>query len=433
MRGLERSQAPNEQTGNLDSSFGKTKKPILGRKTKIAAGLTAISMFTLGGGGYYAHEHPDQAVKLSRSVIGQELTVKLEQKALYFQDQFDRTKFKILGGVTSPYGDQGINPALVVPASTIYEGPLSPDIPFYIEPPAPPKPAPMIIPEITLMQTPAQGEGIWTTEGLPRTSPEDTLMVKTFLRPDTARPYARVDMLLLDKRRIRLNLVGGTEQPGIQKGIKGPGIIPEQDKPNLLAAWNGGFQGDHASWGMYANEREYKALQKGFASVAVMSDGTIKMGTWGQGELTTRTDDMVAVRQNAALLIDNCDLTRDATVKGEDPNIWGRFLADSPVFITSRSAMGLTKNGDLIIAVGNSISAKNLAYALQAAGACTAMQLDINEAWVGAGLYFPQEDGTLKAIKLSDKTSVNPNQYSDNKREARDFMYVTHDDSNFKP
>lgn len=427
-------EIPETQSeNNLLPANAAKRRWELGRKTSWALRAGLVGGLALGGGVYWAHENPDQATQLSRGVIGQKWTVKLEEKGLYLQDQFDRLKFKVLGGDISPFDNQHMDPSLIVSSSPIYEEFVLPvDVPVVVEPPKP-KPAPLIIPETTLLQAPVEGEGVWTTEGLPHTSPEDTLMVKTFLRPDPARPFARVDILLIDKRRIRLNMVGGTEQPGIQRGIKGPGIIPEQDKPNLLAAWNGGFQGDHASWGMYANGREYKALQKGFASIVVMADGTIKIGTWGQGELISRTDDMVAVRQNAVLLVDNCELTRDAVEKGEDPNTWGRFLADSPVFITSRSAVGLTKNGDLLVAVGNSISAKNLARTLKAAGVCWAIQLDINEEWVSAALYFPQEDGTIKAVKLSDKTSPNQNQYVDREPETRDFMYVTLDEANFKP
>ena len=58
-------------------------------------------------------------------------------------------------------------------------------------------------------------------------------MAKTFIRPDTARPYASVGVLLLDKRRIRLHLMGGTQDPGGDRGVKGPGAIPEAEKKNL--------------------------------------------------------------------------------------------------------------------------------------------------------------------------------------------------------
>lgn len=409
------------------------KKPRIGRKTSFALRAGMIGGLVVGGTAYWAHENPADAVKVSRSIVGQKWTVKGEKLGLYLDDKIEQLKFDILGGETSPYKD-GVDPALVVlPTNYSSSVELEYNTPVTIqaEPELQKRPAPMVIPEINLLQDPVVGEGVWTTQGVP-SNPEDPVMVRTFLHADTARDGAWVDMMLFDKRRIKLNIVGGTVQPGIERGIKGPGVILGEDKENLIAAWNGGFQGEHASWGMYANEREYKPLRNGYASIVVMKDGGIKMGTWGQGELAQRTDEMSAIRQNAVLLLDNCELTPDALNRGEDPNVWGRYLADSPVFITSRSAVGLTREGNLLVAVANRISAKNLARAMKAAGACVAMQLDINESWVAAGIFFKDESGKITAQKLSPNTTPNPNKYIDNVPEEKDFMYVVIDETNHK-
>jgi hypothetical protein len=100
-------------------------------------------------------------------------------------------------------------------------------------------------------------------------------MAKTFVRHDASRPYALVGVLLLDKRRIRLHLTGGTEDPGGDRGVKGPGVIPAADRKDVLAAWNGGFRGPHGGFGMYADGK-VSALRT-TASVVVMKDGTIRM------------------------------------------------------------------------------------------------------------------------------------------------------------
>jgi hypothetical protein len=231
-------------------------------------------------------------------------------------------------------------------------------------------------------------------------------------------------VLLLDKRRIRLHVTGGTEDPGGDRGVRGPGLIPDIQRKDLLAAWNGGFRGPHGGFGMYADGKQYRPLRNGLASVAVMQDGSIKVGEWARD--LGWTEDTVAVRQNAVLLVDNCEVSKRTK---EGNNTWGYVEVNSAEFITWRSAIGLTRNGDLLAAAGNSLSADSLARALWAAGACYAMQLDINSPYVLTSLYFPQPDGSLKPAKFMDSMVDGPGRFS----QAAATMYVTLDESNLWP
>ena len=213
----------------------------------------------------------------------------------------------------------------------------------------------------------------------------------------------------------------------------GPGKISAEDFPILLVSFNGGFKKDHGGWGMYTNGVEFKKLQNGYASVITMKDGTIKMGTWGDEGFTERTEDMVAVRQNCVLLVQNGEVTPAAKNQGTNNNVWGYVNVDSSEFITWRSAIGLTKEGNFIIAAGNSLSAKSLADALVAAGAEVAMQLDINNPYVQTSLFDHQSDGSLSASLFMDTMpDKNARRYV-NKSSERDFMYITLDETNFKP
>lgn len=410
----------SRQTDSI-ALVNKPKKSRIGTKTRIFVGATLAASATIGGGALYAHEHPDQASRLSRKIIGDEWTVKLEGYALYLEDQARQLKFEVFGGDTNPF-DENITPVIQQDrAQSLFRD--DPSL-FANEPLRPPKPAPLKLPETyTILAKPNPGEGVWSVDNLPKTTPEDVLMAKTYIRPDEARPYASVGVLLLDKRRIRLNFVAGTDNGG-------PGIIPESEKPNLLAAFNGGFQLHHASWGMYANGKEYKPLRNGYASIVIMKDGTIKMGTWGQGELTVRTSDMEAVRQNGLLLVNNCEI--NSRTNTANPDDWGRVNAgDTASFITSRSAVGITSHGDLMVAAGTNVSAATFAKALEAVGACFAMQLDINASYVLTSLLFPKENGTIEATKLTDNMAPNAGKFLS--RQTRDFFYITHDEKNFRP
>jgi Phosphodiester glycosidase len=394
-------------------------------------------MLTVGVAYTQRHAYSDDAAELSRSLIGDENTARLEGWYFAAQDRADRWKYSILGGSTTPFEDEETLVLLAhaerssaeAAAQAVIPDPLETATHYFIPyvPYVPPAPKPLELPATVALRTDlAAGEGVWTTEGLPRTSPEDVLMAKTFIRPDKARPYASVGVLLVDRRRALMHLVAGTEHPGGDRGVKGPGIIPVSDRSLLLAAWNGGFQGPHGGYGMIANGKTYRPLRTGFASVAVLADGTVQLGEWGKSIVWR--DDMVAVRQNAVLLVDNCQVS-PRTKEGN--NTWGYVEVNSAEFITWRSGIGLTATGDLLVAAGNSLSAESLARAMWAAGACWAMQLDINSPYVLTSLFFAQPDGSAKAAKFVSGMSDNPARFFNT--QSRDFMYLTLDETRFVP
>jgi hypothetical protein len=164
-----------------------------------------------------------------------------------------------------------------------------------------------------------------------------------------------------------------------------------------------------------------------------MKDGSIKMGTWGQGDLTQRTDDMVAARQNAYLLVENGEITSAAKDKEADLGTWGAVTRGSANFITYRSAIGLDKDGNLMIADGSSMSALDLAKGMWAAGAVVAMQLDINQNWIETGIAIHYSDGEFRLVPLRDDVIVGYNYVDPKNPQGRDIMYVTEDESRFVP
>ncbi len=364
-----------------------------------------------------------QGADLSRRVIGDENTARIEGWYFQLQDRVEKTKYSLFGGETDPFADKSVRVDIVPKAegvSVVYwvgkDASGMPSIADLFRPP------PMKPPETRhLRDDPASGEGVWTTSGLPRSSPNDMLMAKTFIRPDKSRPYATVGVLLIDSRRVRLTLSGGTVDPGGDLGVKGPGAIPQDVLKNLLVAWNGGFKGPHGGFGMVADGKTYRGLRNGLASLAVTKDGQIFMGDWGR-TLTWR-DDFVAVRQNAVLLVENGEVSK-RTAEGNDT--WGYVNVNSAEFITWRSAVGVTKDGNLLVAAGPSLSAATLAQALWAAGAWSAMQLDINNPYVLTSLFFSQPDGGLRAERFIDAMPGSASRFLST--QERDFMYVTLDD-----
>ncbi len=282
----------------------------------------------------------------------------------------------------------------------------------------------MPLPAIAAIVTPAlPGEGIWTTAGLPGPRPGPGALppiAKAFIRPDAARPYALVTLLQVDLRVARLHIVAGTAQPGGPRGLAGAGVIPgvnwSQDR--LLAAFNGGFKYTDGAYGLMSGGTVYVPPVWGAATVALTSAGHVIMGSWGLDQrLTGANGGLTAWRQNGALLIDHgriAPLTQDGAA-------WGLTILNRAY--TWRSGIGLTRRGTLLYAAGDALSAATLAQALHAAGAVTALQLDINPFWVRAFTYGQNAAGQLVAAPLDLGMHGTGVEYLNG--DARDFFYVS--------
>lgn len=373
----------------------------------------------------YAYANKDtlspQVADFSRRIIGDENTARVESWFFRVQDQADQLKYRLFGGNTNPFGHSVHVEFVPLAKAPVYVYDVTAGDGAAISNLAPARhgPPPMTLPVThQISDDPQPGEGVWSTAGLPHTTPDDMLMAKTFFHPDPSRPYATVGVLVVDARRVQLHMTAGTEDPGGFRGVPGPGVIPKDELGKLLVAWNGGFKGPHGNFGMYADRTTYVPLRNGLASLAIFKDGTVKMGTWGTD--LAWSDNMVAVRQNAVLLVDHGEVS-PRTTEGNDT--WGYVKVDSAEFITWRSAVGLTKDGDLIVAAGNSLSAATLAKALWAAGAWTAMQLDINNPYVLTSLFFQQPGGTVDAERFMDSMPGGPARFLGT--QTRDFMWVT--------
>lgn len=407
-------------------------RPARARLLTLRRALLALLLVLLVAGGVaYSQRHAfsAQGADLCRRLIGDERTARLESWYFSVDDRLTKLKYRVLGGDTNPFEtgrpriDYIPRPG---PRAILYYLDTGGKPPAALLSPDTLGPVPLVLPQTRLLRdSAAPGEGQWSTAGLPRTSPNDVLMAKTFIHPDRSRPYSTVAVLLMDARRIRLHMTGGTVDPGGDRGVKGSGNIPADQYVNLLAAINGGFKGPHGGFGMYADGKEYRPLRNGLASIAVMKDGAIKMGEWGKD--LSWDENTVAVRQNAVLLVQGGEVS-PRTAEGNDT--WGYVEVDSSEFITWRSAIGLTKDGNLLFAAGNSLSAETLAKALWAAGAHTAMQLDINSPYVLISAFFAQPGGMPKAERFMDNMPDSPARFL--KAQERDFFWVTLDETHYR-
>lgn len=397
---------------------------------KRAVVTTFLLLILVGGLAYSQKQRiAPEVADTMRALIGDERTAQVESWFFRIEDKVHKTRYQLFGGETNPFETQAVHVQYLprTEGRVVHYFPETgvrtdfPDLTGELF-----MPIPMQLPEIRqLSDDPEPGEGVWSTAGLPLTTPADVRMAKTFLHPDTSRPYATVAVLLVDSRRAQLHMVAGTVDPGGSRNIAGPGVIPDEHLGSLLVAWNGGFKGDHGIYGMQVGDTVFRPLRPNLATVCTKTDGTFVLGEYGRD--FTWDETMSACRQNAILLVDRGEVSA-RTNEGNDT--WGYVRVDSSEFITWRSAIGVTKDGNLLVAAGNSLSADSLARALWAAGAEYAMQLDINNPYVLTGLYFHQPDGAIEGERFMESMPDTPRRFL--RTNERDFMYLTLDERRYR-
>ncbi len=224
------------------------------------------------------------------------------------------------------------------------------------------------VPLTTLAGTPLRGEGQWrmlaSVGGVPA-------IYGTYLRASSVYTSYAAGIASMNQNLVRFELRPGSEDPGPGNWKARP-YIPPGTRSGLLATFNGGFKIAQSDGGFYLNGATAGTLTDGVASVVYYRDGRISIGVWGQ---TVRmTPDVVGVRQNLHLIVENGQIP--STVDTNVETSWGATLGGS--YFVWRSGIGMTKDGRIIFVYGPALNVRELAELLQRAGAVSAMQLDIN-------------------------------------------------------
>lgn len=240
--------------------------------------------------------------------------------------------------------------------------------------PPPPLPVPGTVPGSEAFE----GEGAWASP-----VPERPTVLRTFLRVDPARPYERVYLFAFDMRALALRFVAGTRDPRSTTGVRGTGRIVEEDKPGLVAAFNGGFKIEHGAFGTVESRGVVIPPTPGWATVAVDTDGRARFGVWDvDGALP---ESVFSLRQNLPPLI------ADGLVNPTRVRQWGQLVARLDAEHTPRSALGVSDGGILLYAWSLAASADQMGEAMRRAGARFAMHLDMNPGHTGLSFLAPGE------------------------------------------
>jgi hypothetical protein len=235
-------------------------------------------------------------------------------------------------------------------------------------------------PIVPLANPPIAGEGQWSpagrlVDGLPA-------VYVTTLRPDAIHTSYVVGVAWMDTKLLRATLYSGSQIPGGGPYLHTAPIEPVAATA-LVAAFNAGFLMSGAQGGYYTDGRAVVPLRNGAASFVVYRDGTSTVGLWGRD--ATMSPDVVSVRQNLDLVVDNGRPVPG--LNAADTTQWGNTLGDQ-VFVW-RSGLGVTADGALVYVGGPGLNITDLADLLARAGAVRAMELDINTDWVNYSFYRP--------------------------------------------
>jgi len=232
----------------------------------------------------------------------------------------------------------------------------------------------------SLAGKPLPGEGQWrvlaTVHGTPA-------IYGTYLRASSVYTSYVAGIVSMNQSLVRFELRPGSEDPGPGNWKALPYIAPGT-RLGLLATFNSGFKIAQSGGGFYLNGAIAGTLTKGVASVVYYRDGHIAIGVWGQ--TVGMTPNVVAVRQNLHLIVDNGQIP--GSVDSNVESSWGATLGGG--YYVWRSGIGITAGGRIIFVYGPAMNVRELAELLKRAGAVTAMQLDINPEWMSYMYYLPK-------------------------------------------
>jgi hypothetical protein len=262
------------------------------------------------------------------------------------------------------------------------------------------------------------GEGQWSPYLLAADG-QTPVAYRTFLQPDPRRPYSIPAIVAFDLQATRLHFVLGSVEPrSTTPRPPGTGVIPAADlRPGvLLATFNGGFKARHGEYGAMAGGFVALPPINGLGTVAMYSDGRVKIGEWGKD--IKATPDMVAWRQNGKMLVHNGKINPATALTTAG---WGVTIKGEAV--TWRSGLGLSADGrTLYYVAGLQLDVATLARVMAQAGAAEAFELDVNEFWVHFAA-IRSNGSNLVAEPLLSAMKSQVDRYL--KGFSRDFFYVT--------
>ena len=271
------------------------------------------------------------------------------------------------------------------------------------------RPAKLPRPITPVFSHPLPGEGIWRGTG-PLVRGRSPVLVTTF-RSETDYPRIVAYVAWFDHTRTSVAWYPGRYEPP-SAPVRGPMMVPYDQRWRLLATFNGGFIYRDGSNGSSINGRSYEPLKAGLATLIGYRDGRVDVTAWHGGPAAGAQ--VAFARQSLPLITDHGRLNPALN----DSSQWGYTLGNA--VRVWRTGAGIDRHGNLIYVAADYQTVTTLAQILQRAGAVRAMQLDINPEWPTLITY--RHHGGLDPVRVVPNYQQPPSRYL--VPDDRDFFAV---------
>jgi len=220
---------------------------------------------------------------------------------------------------------------------------------------------------------PLPGEGVWKPTGPPVNGGPPVLV--TTYRPDVDYPQLLAYVAWFDQSRTAIGYYPGRYEPP-NAAVRGPMMVPDDQRSRLLATFNGGFTYTDGNNGSADNGRMNEPLTDGNATLVGYSNGRIGIVQWTGGP--NAGPGVAWARQSLAPIVWNGQLNPELNDNPNSPQ-WGYTLGG--VTRVWRTGVGIDRRGNLIYVAADGQTVITLAQILQHLGAVRAMEFDINPEW----------------------------------------------------
>jgi hypothetical protein len=260
---------------------------------------------------------------------------------------------------------------------------------------------------------PLPGEGTWKSTGQPDNGGPPVLV--TTFRPELDYPQLVAYVAWFDHTRTEIGYYPGRYEPPTA-AVRGPTMVPDDQRGRLLATFNGGFTYTDGANGSADNGRTNEPLKDGNATLIGYRDGRIAIVNWSGGPHAA--SDVAWARQSLAPIVWDGKLNPQLDDNPNSPQ-WGYTLGG--LTRVWRSGVGIDSRGNLIYVAADGQTVITLAKILQHAGAVRAMEFDINPEWHTLITYTHGAKGLVPTM-VGANPMQSPNRYL--VPDDRDFFAV---------
>ncbi len=209
-------------------------------------------------------------------------------------------------------------------------------------------------------------------------------MLVTTFRTELDYPEIVAYVAWFDHSRTAIAYYPGRYEPP-NAAVRGPMMVPYDQRSRLLATFNAGFTHSDGSNGSTDNGLVNEPLKDGNATLVGYRDGSVAIVNWSGGP--NAGPDVAWTRQSLAPIVWNGVLNPTLNENPDSPQ-WGYTLGNA--VRVWRTGVGIDRRGNLIYVVANGQTVITLAKILQRAGAVQAMEFDINPEWHSLITYTHQ-------------------------------------------